>query len=544
MTSLSEPSGAASYDAAPEGRAPRVRLEGISKQYPNGVRACVDVHLDIAPGTVHAVVGENGAGKSTLMKILYGMEQPTGGRVLFDEEPIDLRSPDDALERGVGMVHQSFMLIPEFTLARNVVLGAEPVRFGLVDRRRMLADVQRLSERFRLPVRGNARARDVPVGTLQRVEILKALYRGAQVLVLDEPTAVLTPQETEELFRALRSFAAGGRTVVFISHKLREVLEVADRITVMRGGRVVGETIPAETSERELATMMVGRDMIETQRRSAESIGDTVLDVDGVSCLSDLRQEACSDVSLQLRAGEIVCMVGVEGNGQTELVEALAGLRPLTSGVIRLAGVEVQDRSVGDRRRRGLSHIPEDRMKDGAALAESIADNLIVDRASSSRYARGLFQRTKQILADGEAALHRFQIRAADAKVPVGALSGGNIQKVVIAREVSDRAKVILAAQPTRGVDVGAMEFIYDEIRDARDAGAAVLIVSADLTEALALADRLVVMRNGRLVAEFIDVESLTEEVVGLHMLGAADTPGTTATATAAAPSPETEKPA
>lgn len=534
-----ELSGAASTDVAPEGHAPRVRLESISKQYPNGVRACVDVHLDIAPGTVHAIVGENGAGKSTLMKILYGMEQPTGGRILFDEEAVDLGSPDDALGRGVGMVHQSFMLIPAFTLAQNVVLGAEPVRFGLVDRRRMTADVQELSERFRLPVRASARARDVPVGTLQRVEILKALYRGARVLVLDEPTAVLTPQETEELFRALRSFAAGGRTVVFISHKLREVLQVADRITVMRAGRVVGETTPAETSERELATMMVGRDMIETRRRPARAVGDTVLDVDSLSCLSDLRHEACTDVSLQLRAGEIVCMVGVEGNGQTELVEALAGLRPLADGVIRLAGVEVQDRSVSDRRRRGLSHIPEDRMKDGAALAESIADNLIVDRASSPRYARGILQKTKQILADGEAALHRFQIRAADAKVPVGALSGGNIQKVVIAREVSERAKVILAAQPTRGVDVGAMEFIYDEIRDARDAGAAVLIVSADLSEALALADRLVVMRNGRIVAEFTDVESLTEEVVGLHMLGAADTgiPASDAAATT-----ETEK--
>ncbi len=523
MTLHHGPAGAARDRVAPAGRAPRVRFEGLTKQYPNGVRACQNVDIDIAPGSIHAIVGENGAGKSTLMKMLYGMEHPTSGSLVFDDDSVELRTPDDAIARGVGMVHQSFMLVPTFTLAQNVVLGAEPTRFGLVDKRRMTREVETLADTFRLPVRGAAKARDVSVGVLQRVEILKALYRGARVLVLDEPTAVLTPQETEELFRALRRFADSGRTVIFISHKLREVLAIADRITVMRAGRVVGETTPVETSERALATMMVGRDMVETVRIPSSGVGDELLSVTNLSCLSDLRQAACVDVTFAVRSGEILCCVGVEGNGQTELIEAIAGLRPATDGTVKLDGTDLTGKSVGERRRRGLSHIPEDRMKDGAALDESIEDNLIVDSFASFEYRRGPFQRTRRIRARAQAAITRFQIRAADSRVPVGALSGGNIQKVVIARELSNAPRVILAAQPTRGVDVGAMQFIYDEIRRARDTGAAVLIVSADLSEALALADRLVVMRNGRIVAEFSEVAELTEELVGLHMLGAFD---------------------
>ena len=533
MNPTQVPGAAASHDAAapagvgtarPTGAvAPRVRFDRVAKQYPNGVRACVDVTIEVEPGTVHAVVGENGAGKSTLMKMLYGMEQPTQGELLLDGVPTVLRTSQDAIGHGIGMVHQSFMLVPTFTIAQNIVLGSEPMRRGMVDRRRMIADVAAIADDFGLQINPTARAQDVSVGMLQRAEILKALYRGARVLVLDEPTAVLTPQETTELFRALRAFASSGRSVLFISHKLREVLAVADTISVMRGGRKVGQVSPGEVDQTTLATMMVGRDVVAGRRHPTAGTGPERLVVRGLSCANDLRQAACRDISLTVQSGEIVCLVGVEGNGQTELIEAIAGLRELTAGTVDLDGVDVGTASVAARRSRGLGHIPEDRMKNGVALAESIEDNLIVDRFRRRPFRRGPFQRVGRIRLNGEQALNRFAIRAADARVPVGGLSGGNIQKVIVARELGDDVTVLLAAQPTRGVDVGAMEFIHAQLRQARDRGAGVLLVSADLTEALTLADRVLVMRQGHIVAAFDEVDDLTDETLGVHMLGAAE---------------------
>ncbi|QEW02272.1 ABC transporter ATP-binding protein [Microbacterium lushaniae] len=521
MIRHSSSTGPAHESGPVEAAAPSVQLIGVGKQYPNGVRACVDIDLELVPGTVHAIVGENGAGKSTLMKILYGLERPSVGRILLDGADVRLAAPDDAIRHGIGMVHQSFMIVPEFTVAQNVVLGGEPARAGVVDRAAVAREVTDVSARFGLPVNPKAKARDVSVSVLQRVEILRALYRGARVLILDEPTAVLTPQETAELFQALRAFAAAGRSVVFISHKLHEVLEVADEITVVRAGRIVGRTTPAQTSPVELASLMIGRPMTTARRVPTQARGDQVMHATGLECRNDLGQLACTEIDLTLRAGEIVCAVAVEGNGQTELVECIAGLRPATAGSLTIDGRDVTTSSVAARRARGLRHIPEDRMRNGVALPETIGDNLIVDRASSREFRWGPFQSIRAIRAWAETAISRFAIRAADPDVPVGSLSGGNIQKVIVARELRDGARVILAAQPTRGIDVGSMEFVHDEIRRARDGGAAVFVVTADLGEAKALADRLLVMREGRIVAEWDDPAAVTDEEMGIHMLGA-----------------------
>ncbi len=515
---------AAPLEGAADPATPLVTFAGIRKEYPNGVVACESLSFEIRPGTVHAVIGENGAGKSTLMKMLYGMEQPSSGSILFDGEPVSLASPQSAIDHGIGMVHQAFMTVPSFTIAQNVTLGAEPRRRGLVDRRRAVTEVRELAERVQLDIDPSARAQDVSVGMLQRAEILKALYRGARILILDEPTAVLTPQETTELFRALRGFAASGRTVIFISHKLHEVLALADDITVMRGGHLVGQTTPGASDELALASLMVGRSIMIQDRHPAVSPGEVALETTGLNCLNDLGRAACSDIDLQVRTGEIVGIVGVEGNGQTELVEAIAGLRSLTSGTVRVNGVDITAASVRARRASGLHHIPEDRMKNGVALPETIEDNLIIDRYAGRQLRRLGFLSPSRIAAFAEDLVERFGVRAADSKVPVGSLSGGNIQKVIVARELGDRTRVLLAAQPTRGVDIGAMEFIYAELRAARDAGCAILLVSADLGEARTLSDRIVVIRNGRIVAHFDDVDGVTEEELGLHMLGAVPT--------------------
>ena len=514
-----------SAGASRRATAPRLSFSRLSKEYSNGVVACSDISFDIEPGTVQAIIGENGAGKSTLMKMLYGMERPSSGSITIDGEPVALGSSHDAIAHGIGMVHQSFMMVPTFPLAQNIVLGAEPMKHGLLDRRRAVEEVTELSRRFQLTIDPNAKARDVPVGMLQRAEILKALYRGAQILVLDEPTAVLAPQETTELFRALREFAAAGRTVIFISHKLREVMSVADNVAVMRSGRLVGRVAADSTSEGELASLMVGRSVAAQTRSPAKHIGETALRATGLSCLNDLGQPATVDIDFELHRGEIVGIVGVEGNGQTELIETIAGLRDATAGSVTIAGSEVTTLSVRERRELGLRHIPEDRIKNGAALSESIADNLIVDRYTRPPFARHGILDTRAVDENGERLIDRFAIRAADPKVPVGSLSGGNIQKVIVARELDDDAVVLLAAQPTRGVDIGAMEFIYAQMRGARDRGAAVLLVSADLTEALSLSDRLIVLRQGRVVAEFDDVAAVTEEIIGMHMLGAVASP-------------------
>ncbi len=495
-------------------------MRGITKVYPNGVVANDRVTLTVEAGEVHGLVGENGAGKTTLMKILYGMEQPTAGRIHLRGKPVAIRTPHVAIGLGIGMVHQNFMLVPEFTVADNVVLGYEPARRGFVDRARAVEVTRDLSRRYGLAVEPLARVDTVPVGVRQRVEILKTLYRGAEILILDEPTAVLTPQETADLFRAIRTLVDQGKTVIFITHKLREVLAVADRITVMRDGRVVGAVPARDATEETLAQMMVGRKVVLTVDRPPARPGPPILQVRDLTCVTEAGHRALRGVSFDVRAGEIFGIAGVEGNGQTELVEILTGLRPATSGQVLLNGAPLSNRSPREVRRRGTGHIPEDRLRNGVALEASIADNLIVDRYFAPPYARGPLLDQGVVRRTAEELIATFDIRAPDDQVPVGALSGGNMQKVVLARELSSRPRLLVAAQPTRGIDIGATEFVHRLLVRQRDAGTAVLLVSADLTEVMALSDRLAVMHAGEIVAVFDDPRVLTEDEVGLYMVG------------------------
>ncbi|KYF83202.1 heme ABC transporter ATP-binding protein, partial [Sorangium cellulosum] len=479
-----------------------LEARGITKRF-SGVVANDGVDLDLREGEIHALLGENGAGKSTLMNILYGLLRPDEGELRRGGRPVSLRSPSDAIALGIGMVHQHFMLIPVFTVAENVVLGAELVRGGLLDRRRASAEVRALSARHGLDVDPDARVEDLPVGVQQRVEILKALYRKAEILILDEPTAVLTPQESDELFRVLRGLTARGVSVLFITHKLREVLAVADRVTVMRAGKVVGAAIPAETDERGLAATMVGREVALQVTKAPASPGAVVLEVERLSVAG--RRGAGADVvrevSFSVRAGEILGIAGVQGNGQTELVEAVTGLTPPRAGRVHLRGRDVTGAPPRDLIERGVSHVPEDRQRHGLVLSYAIADNLVLCTYHKPPFAARGVLRDDAREENARRLIKTFDIRAPGPATPVSALSGGNQQKVILAREMSRPVELLVASQPTRGVDVGSIEHIHREIVAARDAGAAVLLVSAELDEILALSDRIAVMYRGGIVA-------------------------------------------
>ncbi|MER5177295.1 ABC transporter ATP-binding protein [Streptomyces sp. NPDC002896] len=498
---------------------PAIGARAVTKTYGNGVRAVRGVDLDVPVGEIRAVVGENGAGKSTLMKMFYGLEQPSSGEVLVGGRPRVLNGPASAIGLGVGMVHQNLMLVPSFTVAQNVVLGVEPGRRGRVDLKAAAETTARLAEESGLAVDPNARVDEVSVGMRQRTEILKVLHRGARVLILDEPTAVLTPQETEDLFAAVRRLRDGGMTVLFISHKLREVREISDRVSVMRAGSLVGTVDTADATERSLAAMMVGRDLsLDVDRAPARRTG-VALQVRDVQYAAPTGQ-SLHGIEFDVAAGEIVGLAGIEGNGQTELAEILAGLRRPTSGAIRVGGIDTAGLDVAGHRRAGIGYVPEDRLRNGAALDESIADNLVVDRHDRAPLARRGLLRPRAVRDHAERLIEDYAIRTPDASVPVRALSGGNMQKVIVARELSAHPRLLIASQVTRGVDIGAMRFMYERLVEARDAGAGVLLISADLTELLALADRLLVIKDGRLVARFDDTGGLTEKRVGLYMLG------------------------
>ncbi|MFI7497633.1 ABC transporter ATP-binding protein [Streptomyces sp. NPDC049687] len=504
----------ATVHKAAEHAPPALAATGLGKTYPNGTRAVSDVDLSVPAGEIRAIVGQNGAGKSTLMKLLYGLEQPSAGHVSVHGRRVRFSSPQDAIALGVGMVHQNLMLVPSFTIAENVVLGVEPGRPGRVDRVAAAERTAALAEEAGLAVDPAARVDQVSVGMRQRAEILKALHRGARVLILDEPTAVLTPQETTDLFTAVRRLRDSGMTVLFISHKLKEVREISDRVTVMRAGSVIATVRTEEATPARLASMMVGRDMSLDVGKPPARPGAGVLRVRG------LYGPSVHGVSLDIAAGEIVGLAGVEGNGQTELVELLAGLRRPTAGSVTVDDADVTHLDAAGHRRAGVAHVPEDRLSNGAALDSSIADNLIVDRHDRPPVARRGILRTHRIRELAEDLIGRYAIRAPHPDATAGALSGGNLQKVVVARELSARPRLLLAAQLTRGVDIGAMHFMYERLVEARDAGAAVLLVSADLGELLALSDRLLVIKDGRLVARFDDPAGLTEEATGLYMLG------------------------
>jgi len=497
----------------------KLELKGITKRFP-GVVANDGIDLTVGDGEIHALLGENGAGKTTLMNVLYGLYHADEGEILIDDQPVRLNSPADAIAAGIGMVHQHFMLVPVFTVAENAVLGIEPTRrAGMLDRATARREVRELSQRFGLVVDPDAMVEDLPVGVQQRVEIIKALLRDARLLILDEPTAVLTPQETEDLFSIMRSLQKSGHSVLFITHKLKEVLPIADRITVLRNGRVVGSTVPDETSEQELASMMVGRSVLLQVAKDEATPGELVLQVDGLTVLDDRGHLAVDDVSLQVRAGEIVAIAGVQGNGQTELVEALTGLAPSLAGSITLAGRQPHHATPRSVLRSGVAHVPEDRIKDGLIASFSVAENLVLNTYDTAPFARGPVMDTGAVHASAVERAREFDIRTPSVDVQVSNLSGGNQQKVIIARELSRPIRLLIASQPTRGLDVGSIEYVHRRIVEARDQGDAVLIVSSELDEVMALADRILVMFRGHIVGE--RPGGADRDEIGLLMAGA-----------------------
>jgi ABC-type uncharacterized transport system ATPase subunit len=478
-----------------------LELKGITKRFGSLV-ANDHIDLSVTPGQVHALLGENGAGKTTLMNVLYGLLQPDEGEILIDGKPAAFHSPKDAIAARIGMVHQHFMLVPVFSVAENVTLGIEETRrSGLLDRRRTRRDVRALSHRYGLEIDPDALVENLPVGIQQRVEIVKALVREATVLILDEPTAVLTPAETDDLFRIIKQLKDGGTSVVFISHKLREVQAIADTITVLRRGAVVGERPPSAT-EDELAALMVGRNVQLRVSKQAAEPGDVVLDVSDLTVADETGRVWVNGVSFQVRAGEILGVAGVQGNGQTELCEALMGLRPTATGLVTLNGRDLTHATPRQRLHAGVAYIPEDRQEDGLIGDFSVADNMVLDQYDKPPFASGLNLNLGVIASNAAQRVQEFDVRTTSAQAPVGTLSGGNQQKVILARELAREHKVIIASQPTRGLDVGSIEFVHRRIVEQRDHGVAVLIVSAELDEIYALADRIAVMYEGKITGE------------------------------------------
>jgi ABC-type uncharacterized transport system ATPase subunit len=481
-----------------------------------------DVDLEVDSGQVLALLGENGAGKSTLMNILFGLYRPTEGQILVDGRPVEFSSPADAIAAGIGMVHQHFMLVPVFTVAENVMLGVEPTSGGgVLDRAAARRRVEELSERHGLRVDADALVEDLPVGVQQRVEILKALYREADCLILDEPTAVLTPTEIDDLLGIVRRLADEGRSIIFISHKLGEVREIADTITILRQGRVVGTTTPEESDERQLATAMVGRDVELVVDRGEAAPSDVVLDVQDLRVRDERDHLAVVDVSLQVRAGEIVAIAGVQGNGQTELIEGIVGMRRPTSGRVLLDGVDATGATTARMVDMGVAHVPEDRQRDGLVGSFPVADNFVLNLARRSPFSSGIRINRRAIRQHALELVRDFDVRTASVDTPVGTLSGGNQQKVIVGREMSHAERLLVLSQPTRGLDVGSIQYIHRRIVDARDRGLAVLLNSSELDEVLALADRIVVMYRGSVIGE-VSGDEATRQSVGLLMAGAA----------------------
>ena len=497
-----------------------VEMKGMTKFFPStDVLANDHVDFSVEQGEVHALVGENGAGKTTLMNILYGLIKADSGEVLINGQPVHIGHPDDAIHHGIGMVHQHFKLVPSFTVAENILLGMEPNRLGFVNRSSENKGVEELAQSYNLPVDPAARIRDLPVGMQQRVEILKVLERKAKILVLDEPTAVLTPQEVNELITVIRGLSAQGYTIIFITHKLIEVMMVADRVSVMRDGKMMGTKKVSETSIPELASMMVGREVLLKVEKKPIQRGEVVLEVRDISVADVNGLAAVSHVSFQVHQGEIVAVAGVSGNGQTELVEVISGMNTLDGGEILFKGIPVHETSVGERREMGLAHIPEDRMVVGLNLQTTLDENLIVSRYNHSEFTRYGFLLMKNINALARQVVDAFSISAARPGEGISMLSGGNLQKVVVGRELSGNPSFIIANQPTRGLDVGSIEFVHKTLIEERNKGAGVLLVSVELDEALALADRILVIYRGRIQGE-LDAATATDEQLGILMAG------------------------
>ncbi len=495
-----------------------LEMRGIVKRFP-GVLANDQVNFDVRSGEVHALLGENGAGKSTLMKILYGLYEQDEGEVLINGEPVRIHSPNDAIRQGIGMIHQHFMLVPSLTVAENVALGLPSSREPLTDLDKVSERVNKLVEIYGLQVDPKTYVWQLAVGEQQRVEIIKALYRSASLMVLDEPTAVLTPQEVNQLFKTLRQMAQDGHALIFISHKLHEVLDISDRVTVLRDGRLVGTVMTKDTTKEELARMMVGRDVVLQRHRDPVDIGEPRLVLDNLCAMSDRETEALCNVSLEIRAGEILGIAGVSGNGQRELAEVIGGLRPATGGAIRLMGQDVTNSSSTRLREIGLAFIPEERMRDGAIKEFTVAENLILHDHNKEPFANNIFLDFRAIAEESDQRIESFNVKTPGQTTMLKNLSGGNIQKLILARELSGNPTVLIAAQPTRGVDIGATEYIHQRLLDQRAEGTATLLISEDLDEIQALSDRIAVMYEGEIVGIVKRGEATIEEL-GLMMAG------------------------
>jgi general nucleoside transport system ATP-binding protein len=477
-----------------------------------------DVSIRVEKGTIHAIVGENGAGKSTIMRIVYGFYNPDGGEILFGGKPVTIRNPHDAIALGIGMVHQHFMLVDTMTVAENIILGSETGTALNLDIDAAVSAIRDLSDELKLNVDPEALIEDLSVGAQQRVELLKALYRDASLLILDEPTAVLTPQEVEEFFGILRRMKAQGKTIIIITHKLEEVLAVSDEVTVMRDGKTVGRVKTAETSTKELARMIVGRDVLLRVEKTDADAKSTVLEVKGLS-VGGKHGIAVNDVSFEVRSGEILGVAGIDGNGQTELIEALTGLRPVSAGSVSFEGMDITGQSARRLKELGIGHIPEDRHKRGLLLNSDLAENAILGVHYRPPFAHAGFIDSAKVDERTREIIDNFDVRPPNAALPARSLSGGNQQKLIIGREFELEPKLLLVSQPTRGVDIGAIEFIHRKLIELRDRGAAVLLVSAELEEVTALADRLLVMREGEIVGE-VDPKITSNEEIGLMMTG------------------------
>lgn len=502
---------------------PPVVLEarGLTKRFP-GVLANDHIDIQLRKGEVLGLLGENGAGKSTLMNLIYGLYAPDSGEILVNGQPVTIQDPNDAIRLGIGMVHQHFQLIPVLTVTENVMLGDEPMNGPFLDRRKARKRIEEISRQYRLDVPPNGVVEDLSVGVQQRVEIVKALYRQADILILDEPTAVLTPQEAEGLFEIMRSLIASGRSIIFISHKLKEVLEICDRVMVLRGGKVVGEADPKQSTEESLAAMMVGRTVLLEVDKGPAQPKAPVLEIEGLVARDDRRLVAVNGLNLTVRAGEIVGVAGVQGNGQTELVEAITGLRPAEAGRVRIAGEDVTNAAPRRVTEAGTAHIPEDRQKDGMVAPFTVADNLVLQTYYLPPFAagpRGAVTNEDAILENAEMLVAKFDVRTPSVTTPVSKLSGGNQQKTIVARELSRPVRLLIAAQPTRGLDVGSIEFIHKQIVAMRDEGAGVLLVSAELDEILSLSDTVAVMYGGRIIGQ-MPIEQAERNAIGLLMAG------------------------
>ena len=495
-----------------------IELLNITKRFAR-TTANDNVTLKVESGSIHALVGENGAGKTTLMETLYGLYQPDSGHIRIHEKEVSIRSPHDSIRLGIGMVHQHFMLVPPLTVLENIVLGAETTRYSLLDLKKTTAEISELAGRFSLSVPLDEKVENIGVGIQQRVEILKAIYRKADILVLDEPTAVLTPQESVQLFKILSELKEEGKTIVLITHKLNEVMAISDRVSIMRKGKIAGEVETSKTNPQELAQMMVGRPVLLRVEKGEKQAGDPVLVVNDLTYVDKRGISLLKNVSLEVASGEILGIAGVEGNGQSQLIECIAGLIKPSSGSITLDGIRISGLGPREVFARGLAHVPEDRIKRGLVVEMDVKENLILGLHNQPQFSSRLAMNRKSVKDNARLLIAKYDVRPVDPDIHARGLSGGNQQKVIIARELSRNAQVIIASQPTRGVDIGGIEFIHRTLVEARDAGRAVLLVSADLNEVLSLSDRIAVMYDGRIVKVFPD-SKIEESDLGLYMTG------------------------